>query len=576
MLKRFLILFLLLFSYITCHSQTHRKYDEKELEVLKEKFYLNRKIGVDSSLYYMNKMLNTNIASYKTFAYSGIEYLKTREKKFVDIQFYKDSIEKYLPQISKTEKNYTILFDIHILLGNTNKRRKLIKAALHNYIKAENYALQSNDIERIIKIKGNIALIYQDMKELNKAIKETKETLKLIEENKKELGKKYITNKYKTALNVGAIYATLYKNDIKNDQYADSSLSYYNSLLINKEIKLSPYYFGRIYYSLGTVYSLKKEYTKAGYFLDKSLTIFNKNKSDSYLYKGYYNAGFNYYMANDIEKAKQSFLIALRVKKDTLLDANYMNMHNYLSKIYSKQQKNDSANYYLNTFLKINGKVFLRDKQQFKEAYKVDKETSFDKEINKLTNDNSKKTYYYNTIVIGLTILLSIISFIVFKNIKEKIKTKKRLDELLDKISKKETIKGVNPIHTSNLSIKDEKHQEIINGLLKIEKKLYFLKEEFNLYNAAKKIGTNTTYLSKVIKEYKLMSFSEYTNELRINYIITTLSNDKKIRAYTTQAIGEIGGYKNAKSFTRIFKNYTGITPYQFIEKIDKELISKQ
>ena len=566
----------MLFSYITCHSQTHRKYDEKELEVLKEKFYLNRKIGVDSSLYYMNKMLNTNIASYKTFAYSGIEYLKTREKKFVDIQFYKDSIEKYLPQISKTEKNYTILFDIHILLGNTNKRRKLIKAALHNYIKAENYALQSNDIERIIKIKGNIALIYQDMKELNKAIKETKETLKLIEENKKELGKKYITNKYKTALNVGAIYATLYKNDIKNDQYADSSLSYYNSLLINKEIKLSPYYFGRIYYSLGTVYSLKKEYTKAGYFLDKSLTIFNKNKSDSYLYKGYYNAGFNYYMANDIEKAKQSFLIALRVKKDTLLDANYMNMHNYLSKIYSKQQKNDSANYYLNTFLKINGKVFLRDKQQFKEAYKVDKETSFDKEINKLTNDNSKKTYYYNTIVIGLTILLSIISFIVFKNIKEKIKTKKRLDELLDKISKKETIKGVNPIHTSNLSIKDEKHQEIINGLLKIEKKLYFLKEEFNLYNAAKKIGTNTTYLSKVIKEYKLMSFSEYTNELRINYIITTLSNDKKIRAYTTQAIGEIGGYKNAKSFTRIFKNYTGITPYQFIEKIDKELISKQ
>ena len=31
-------------------------------------------------------------------------------------------------------------------------------------------------------------------------------------------------------------------------------------------------------------------------------------------------------------------------------------------------------------------------------------------------------------------------------------------------------------------------------------------------------------------------------------------------------------GYKNAKSFTRIFKKYTGITPYQFVEKIDKEL----
>ncbi|WGH77097.1 helix-turn-helix domain-containing protein [Tenacibaculum tangerinum] len=84
-------------------------------------------------------------------------------------------------------------------------------------------------------------------------------------------------------------------------------------------------------------------------------------------------------------------------------------------------------------------------------------------------------------------------------------------------------------------------------------------------------MGTNTTYLSKGIKEWKQMSFSEYTNELRINYIISRLSEERKIRAYTTQAIGEIGGYKNAKSFIRIFKNYTGITPYQFIEKISKE-----
>lgn len=68
------------------------------------------------------------------------------------------------------------------------------------------------------------------------------------------------------------------------------------------------------------------------------------------------------------------------------------------------------------------------------------------------------------------------------------------------------------------------------------------------------------------------MTFSEYTNELRIKYIVEKLNTDKTIRAYTTQAIGEIGGYKNAKSFTRIFKKYTGITPYQFIEKIETEL----
>jgi len=51
------------------------------------------------------------------------------------------------------------------------------------------------------------------------------------------------------------------------------------------------------------------------------------------------------------------------------------------------------------------------------------------------------------------------------------------------------------------------------------------------------------------------MNFSEYTNELRINHIVGVLKYDRKVRSYTTKAIGELGGYQNARSFTRIFKN---------------------
>ena len=249
-----------------------------------------------------------------------------------------------------------------------------------------------------------------------------------------------------------------------------------------------------------------------------------------------------------------------------MLDSNYMNMHNYLSTIYSKQNKSDSASYHLNKFLHIYDKVSSIDKNQFKETYKISKENYFTKKINNL----NQKNFHYSTILLSLIIVIFFISFFVYKNNKEKKIAKKRLDELILKFSKKN--KNQNNLFLEK-NLKDEKNKEIIQGLIKIERKLYFLKEEFNLYNAAKKIGTNTTYLSKVIKDHKKMNFSEYTNELRINYIIQILSTDKKIRSYTTQAIAEIGGYKNAKSFTRIFKNYTGITPYQFIEKINKELI---
>ncbi|MDX8553119.1 helix-turn-helix domain-containing protein [Tenacibaculum sp. 1B UA] len=570
MSKQVSLLFLVIFTCIVSYSQTKKEYNKSDLENFKKKFYLNREIGVDSSLYYMDRLLQSDDVAYKTFGYAATEYLKVREKQPINIPF-KDSINKYLPKMAKTNKNFPLLFDIHILLGNSDKRKKLIKSALQNYIAAENYAFLAEDIERTIKIKGNIALIYQDMGELDKALNKAKETLELIEINKEALSNKYYSSKYKRMFNVAAIYATLYKNDKERQQYADSSLHYYNSILKTKEFNLNNYYTGKVYYGKGTIYTLKEEYSKASSFLEKSLELFEKSKSQSYLYKGYYNNAYNYYMSNKLNKAKENFLKVLKIKKDTILDYNYLHTHYYLSKIHSKQNKIDSAKYHLNTFIIDYDKLTSRKKQQINGAYKIDLDKKI-KELKELKEYIANKSSYYRTIFIILILILLIISFLVVKNSKEKRKANEKLDELLAKISKKEDLNEKSFSSPNPVKIKDEQHQQIINGLLKIEEKKYFLKEEFNLYNAAKKIGTNTTYLSKIIKDYKKMSFNDYTNELRINYIIGVLSNDKKVRSYTTQAIGEIAGYKNSKSFTRIFKKHIGITPYQFIEKINKEL----
>ena len=268
MSKQISFLFLVIFTCIVSYSQTKKEYNESDLENFKRKFYLNREIGVDSSLYYMDKLLQSDNVTYKTFGYAATEYLKVREKQSINISF-KDSINKYLPKIAKTNKNFPLLFDIHILLGNSNKRRKLIKPALQNYITAENYALLAKDIGRTIKIKGNIALIYQDMEELGKALSKAKETLELIEANKEILSNKYYSSKYKRMFNVAAIYATLYKNDKEKQQYADSSLHYYSSILKTKEFNLNNYYTGKVYYGIGTVYNLKRNILKLVLFLKK-------------------------------------------------------------------------------------------------------------------------------------------------------------------------------------------------------------------------------------------------------------------------------------------------------------------
>ncbi len=560
--KYFLYLFCSFFFSISAYSQNVNN----NLESIKKKFYLYNEIGADSSIYYMNKLLKTNKNEYKAFAYAAIEYLKTREKKKVNSKFYNDSINKYLSKTQKKKENYTILFDTHILIGNTSKRRGLLKSALENYLTAENYANLAKDIERTIKIKGNIALIYQNMEELTKAVKKGKQALRLVDENRDRLNNRYYVTKRKRIFNLAAIYSSLLKDQPKNQVYADSTLYFYNSLLDNKNYNLSPFYKGKVYSGLGTTYSIKKEYAKAASLLEKSLIAFKNSKSYSYLYKGYYNTGYNYYLSNDYNNAKTKFLAALDIKKDTIIDDDYLHIHECLSEIYLKEEKVDSANYYFNKYSKLHGILSSREKEQYKETLKLDKENDFNKKLNSLIKKNTRKTYIYNGILFILITSLIVISFSVVKNKREKKEANKRLEELLNK-------KSSSTSTTNNfVNLKDSQNEQIIKGLLKIEQSHYYLKEDFNLYNAAKKIGTNTTYLSKVVKEYKKMSFSDYTNELRINYIVDVLTKDKKIRSYTTQAIGELGGYKNAKSFTRIFKKYTGITPYQFVEKIDKEL----
>ena len=101
-----------------------------------------------------------------------------------------------------------------------------------------------------------------------------------------------------------------------------------------------------------------------------------------------------------------------------------------------------------------------------------------------------------------------------------------------------------------------------------LEDKLEYLKEDYTQQYVAKKIKTNTTYLSYIINKNFEKSFSEYANELKINYVINEMIANPLYRKYSTQAIAESVGYKNASSFTKSFSKRTGVTPVQFAKNI--------
>lgn len=106
----------------------------------------------------------------------------------------------------------------------------------------------------------------------------------------------------------------------------------------------------------------------------------------------------------------------------------------------------------------------------------------------------------------------------------------------------------------------------------KLEQKELFLDPNFKLAFVAKKLNTNTAYLSQFFNQVMEKSFSEYTQELRIQYVLQKLINAPYFRKYTLQAIAEEVGYKDANTFVRVFKKQTGLTPNYYIEKLENTI----
>ena len=121
----------------------------------------------------------------------------------------------------------------------------------------------------------------------------------------------------------------------------------------------------------------------------------------------------------------------------------------------------------------------------------------------------------------------------------------------------------------SKQAIDEELIEKISLGLKKLEQKQTFLEPNFKLAFVAKKLNTNTAYLSQYFNQVMQKTFSEYTQELRIHYVLQKLKDSPYFRKYTLQAIAEEVGYKDAKTLVRVFKKQTGISPNYYIERLE-------
>ncbi|WP_313373660.1 AraC family transcriptional regulator [Chishuiella sp.] len=113
----------------------------------------------------------------------------------------------------------------------------------------------------------------------------------------------------------------------------------------------------------------------------------------------------------------------------------------------------------------------------------------------------------------------------------------------------------------------------IISLFEKIEtimiEKEFFTNPKFTISQLSIEVGANNNYISQSIRYHGYLNFNHYVNKYRINHVKKLISeNDmNKIKLFY---IYNKAGFNNQSTFNKVFKDFEGITPSEYIEQLQK------
>lgn len=466
-------------------------------------------------------------------------------------------LEKAIESV-KGVKNDSLLCKYFIASGNSYLKDWKNQESLDYYNKALNIAQSNGYIRNEFITNSSISIILRRMGQLDKALKVCKNSLKLTENSID----KNTENHVRLINIISEIYLDQKKYDSAN-HYADIGL------IMSKSLDFS---IGSIdlYTKKGVVYSHKNDNQKALLYFHKAEEILINKKITQK--KSILN--INYFLANHFYEEKKynkaiSYLnntIPILEEKDAR-NIRVLDTYILLANCYSKIGKTNEAMHWLQKLIKL--------KDQFEDAKHKTITKLHKQEIHELenrmeiiTNEEMKEERYKEYTFFLLLSVCIILIFIVFKYLKKQKTNNARFNELLGKINSLEP-KEKNLVQA--VVINDKKVNAVLDGLERLENQEYFLNTDCDLRSLSKKVKTNTTYLSKIIKTHKAASFNDYINDLRIEYALKRLKNDKKFRSFSVKSIALEIGYKTDNSFTKHFKSKTGLNPSYYIKKINNQ-----
>jgi AraC-like DNA-binding protein len=312
---------------------------------------------------------------------------------------------------------------------------------------------------------------------------------------------------------------------------------------------------------------LEDDITLARKHLNDAFEIVPDNYKQTFkdYYKYYYSGLISYHEGN-FEEAIEYFeaIDTVRIKSNERAGFFHDNLYKTLYKSYLKTNNLKKADYYFEKHLSsLKGQMDINNSvnSNFKKV-EIDQ---YNAEVTALKKQRSKQRY----ILIATAFVSALIICLIIKRFrKQQTKNKEKLKLLLDQISNNET--PIKP-KAAPLNINDDEMKRIIEKINELEDKNYYLRMDLTASSLAKKLKTNTTYLSKIINIHYQKKFTTYINDLRIDFVIDRLKEDNLFRRYSIQSLANEVGFKSKESFNAAFKKRTGVLPSVLIKELERQ-----
>lgn len=465
---------------------------------------------------------------------------------------------KLAGKIADSLKNDDYLCATHLLKGTSLVYLGNDNEALKCYLKALEHAKKSKNIKYQIMARGNLAKVKRNIHFDEEALVMFKENLKLCKKNK--LDKELIG--INTYLGLTGTFLTLSKPD-STLVYAEIGLTHATS---NNDVEGQSYFF----MDMGIAHFIKGEFDKAISYLKQAEEITLGLNNKKRLVEMYYYIGKSYAEMKVYDKAIQFLehtketITKENSKNDTSIRFNphiLLKTYETLADVYKKQGNIEASN---TSFEQYNALDKIKDSNRTTVYESLLKNVN--KENEELISSESRLKEILKITFWIVGVILIFCFFFIWKYIKMRKKNKVIFEQLMKKIEAESYQKK-----KAHITIRDKKVQEILMRLDKLETSLYFLNSNCSLQNVAKKIKTNTSYLSKIIGTHKQKKFTEYINELRIQYVLKRLKEDAKFRKYAIKNIALEIGYKSTNSFTKHFKAHTKLYPSFYIQTLNEK-----